>query len=168
MLPASRGWAVAIVSLLAVGAVLRWSLAERPPAEPVALAAAAGGAPVVWNACAAPKCLTVYVSPWCGVCRASTDFINAVTAYLNKHGVPARVVVGKDDPQAVAEYARSFGPGTLLDPEGRVPLAGGVPQFIVTAGDGSVIKRQPGVPRIVRPPIPEQDVRLLISYLGVP
>lgn len=164
----ARAWPIAVVAVLAVGAVLRWSSSERLPAEPVALAAAAGGAPVVWNTCAGPKCLTVYVAPWCGVCRASTDFINAVTAYLNKHGVTARVVVGKDSPEAVAEYARSFGPGTLLDPEGRVPLAGGVPQFIVTAGDGTVIKRQPGVPRIVRPPIAEQDVRLLISYLGVP
>lgn len=165
---ASRSLAIAIVCVLAVFAVLKRSSSGRLPAEPVALAALGGGAPVVWNTCAAPKCLTVYVAPWCGVCRASTDFIKAVTAYLNKHGVPARVVVGKDTPEAVAEYASTFGPGTLLDPTGRVPLAGGVPQFIVTAGDGSILKRQPGVPRIVAPPIPEQDVRLLISYLGIP
>lgn len=139
---------------------------EALPEGPLLLAAASGGTQD-WAACAAQKCLTVYVAPWCGVCRASTDFINAVTAFLNKNGVPARVVVGKDSPAAVAAYAADFGPGTLLDPEGRVPLAGGVPQFIVTSADGRVLKRQPGVPGIVAPPIPEEDVRRLANYLGL-
>ncbi|MBI2363077.1 MAG: hypothetical protein HYV15_06815 [Elusimicrobia bacterium] len=139
---------------------------EALPGGPLLLAAASGGTQD-WASCAAAKCLTVYVAPWCGVCRASTAFINAVVEFLNKNGVPARVVVGKDSPEAVAAYAADFGPGTLLDPEGRVPLAGGVPQFIVTSEGGRVLKRQPGVPGIVSPPIPEDEVRRLASYLGL-
>lgn len=139
---------------------------EALPEGPLLLAAAAGGTRD-WSVCPAAKCLTVYVAPWCGVCRASTAFINAVTAFLNENGVPARVVVGKDSPEAVAAYAADFGPETLLDPEGRVPLAGGVPQFIVTSSDGKVLKRQPGVPGIVPAPVPESEVRRLVSYLGL-
>lgn len=146
--------------------VLAGRAPEALPEGPLLLAAAAGGTQD-WRACSAAKCLTVYVSPWCGVCRASTAFLNAVVEFLNKNGVPARVVVGKDSAQAVAAYAAEFGPGTLLDPEGRVPLAGGVPQFIVTAEGGRVLKRQPGVPGIIPPPIPEEEVRRLASYLGL-
>ncbi|MBI3297897.1 MAG: hypothetical protein HYZ75_07025 [Elusimicrobia bacterium] len=156
-----RFWPVAAVLAAAV-------VMFRPsaPAEPLALAAAEGQ-PVVWNACPAAKCLTVYVAPWCGVCRSSTELINAVVSFLDARGVPARVVVGRDGAGAVAEYARAFGPKTLLDPEGRLPLSGGVPQFIVTGPDGSVLKRQPGVPGIVRPPIPESAVLGVVSFLGL-
>ena len=139
---------------------------ERLGASPIVLSSLSGES-VDWSACAAPKCLTVYVAPWCGVCRASTPFINAVVAFLNARGLPARVVVGQGTPEQVAAYARDFGPGTLLDPGSRVPLAGGVPQFIVTSADGAVLKRQPGVPRIIPPPIHEEDVRQLASYLGL-
>lgn len=139
---------------------------ERAPAEPVVLASL-GGESVTWTACPAPKCLTVYVAPWCGVCRRSTAFIGALVAAMAKAGVPARVVVGRAAAGEVAEYAAEFGPAALLDPEGKVPLAGGVPQFIVTAPDGSVLKRQPGVHRIVEPPVPEADVRLMASHLGL-
>ena len=139
---------------------------EALPEGPLLLASASGGTQD-WSACPAAKCLTVYVAPWCGVCRASTAFINAVTGFLSARGVPARVVVGKDSPEAVAAYASDFGPGTLLDPEGRVPLAGGVPQFIVTSSDGRVLKRQPGVPGIIPAPVPEDEVRRLASYLGL-
>ncbi len=66
-------------------------------------------------------------------------------------------LVGLGAPDAVAEYARDFGPAALLDPGGKVPLAGGVPQFIVTSSDG----------RILKPPVPEEDVRGLASHLGL-
>lgn len=139
---------------------------ERLAAEPVVLASLAG-ASVDWSSCPAAKCLTVYVAPWCGVCRASTGFIKAFVAAMERAGVPARVVVGRGDPGQVAEYARDFGPGALLDAEGKVPLTGGVPQFIVTAQDGRVLKRQPGVPRIIEPPVPEEDIRAVAAYLGL-
>lgn len=139
---------------------------ERLPAEPVVLASL-GGPSVTWSSCAAAKCLTVYVAPWCGVCRASTGFLKAFVAAMERAGVPSRVVVGRGAPDAVAEYARDFGPGALLDPGGKVPLVGGVPQFIVTSSDGRVLKRQPGVPRIIEPPVPEEDIRGLASHLGL-
>ncbi|TBR16776.1 hypothetical protein EPO15_18530 [bacterium] len=141
--------------------------AERLSAEPVVLASA-GGESVTWSSCPAAKCLTVYVAPWCGVCRASTGFLKAFAEAMERAGVPSRVVVGRGEPAAVADYAKAFGPRALLDPEGKVPLAGGVPQFIVTAADGAVLKRQPGVPRIIEPPIPEADIREVAAFLGLP
>ena len=139
---------------------------ERLSAEPVVLASL-GGPSVTWSSCPAAKCLTVYVAPWCGVCRASTPFLKAFVAAMAKAGVPSRVVVGRDKPAAVTDYAAVFGPEALLDPEGKVPLTGGVPQFIVTAADGTVLKRQPGVPRIIEPPIPEEDIRAVAGHLGL-
>ena len=139
---------------------------ERLPAEPIVLASL-GGPSVTWSSCAAAKCLTVYVAPWCGVCRASTGFLKVFVSAMERAGVPSRVVVGLGAPDAVAEYARDFGPAALLDPGGKVPLAGGVPQFIVTSSDGRILKRQPGVPRIIEPPVPEEDVRGLASHLGL-
>lgn len=139
---------------------------ERLSGEPVVLAAVSGER-VTWSSCPAAKCLTVYVAPWCGVCRASTGFIKAFVAAMESGGVPSRVVVGRGAPDEVADYAGEFGPRALLDVGGRVPLTGGVPQFIVTASDGRVLKRQPGVPRIIDPPVPPEDIRALAEHLGL-
>lgn len=155
----------AAVGLL--GLVLVTGGGEERLAEAPVVLASSGGESVTWSACPAPKCLTVYVAPWCGVCRASTGFIKAFTEAMERAGVPARVVVGRDGAAAVADYAREFGPRALLDAEGKVPLAGGVPQFIVTAADGRVLKRQPGVPRIIEPPVPEEDIRAVAAHLGL-
>jgi len=124
--------------------------------------------PVSLDSCATPKCLTAYVAPWCGVCRASTDLIIALRSFLIERGVDVRIVVGRDKPGAVEAYAKEFGPGTLMDPSGRFPLNGGVPQFIVTDAAGQVLVRQPGLPRIVRPPIPQSALEEIASFLRVP
>ncbi|MDE2292457.1 MAG: hypothetical protein KGL53_10270 [Elusimicrobia bacterium] len=133
---------------------------------PVTLEAAAGGS-AVWNSCAAAQCVTVYVAPWCSVCRASIPFINAFVDYLQGHGVPARVVVGQGSPAELRAYAKEFGPRTLLDVDGRVPLEGGVPQFLITSAAGRVIRRQPGLPRIFTPPISADDIRGVARALGL-
>jgi hypothetical protein len=133
---------------------------DRLPAEPIVLASL-GGPSVTWSSCPAAKCLTVYVAPWCGVCRASTGFFKARLGM--ERGVPRGWwSAGAAAGGRVRRVARA-----LLDAEGKVPLAGGVPQFIVTAADGRVLKRQPGVPRIIEPPIPEEDIRAVAAHLGL-
>ncbi|MFH1723447.1 MAG: hypothetical protein ABII00_02380 [Elusimicrobiota bacterium] len=156
--------------LLALFLITRRS-GELPGAESfsgVKLAAVGSSEGVELGSCPTPKCLTVYVAPWCGVCRSSTALINGLKAWLGERGVQTRVVVGMGQPAEVEEYAREFGPETLVDPAGQVPVAGGVPQFIVSDASGEILKRMPGVPRIIRPPIPEEDLRSLADYLGLP
>src|SRR5207244_1518320 len=117
--------------------------------------------------CPGAKCLTVYVAPWCGVCRASSGLILALGEYLKARGIETRVVVGKDRLDAVREYARTFGPKTLLDPDGGVGLRGGVPQFIVTDPAGKVLKAMPGVPGIYQPPYPDSLLKRFADYLNL-
>jgi hypothetical protein len=104
------------------------------------------------GACPAAKCLTVYVAPWCGYCRAATPMIVALGGYLEKKGVPTRVVVGLDRPEAVLEYAKAFGPDTFLDPNGRAQPAAGVPNFRISDADGAILHSQSGVPQGLEPP----------------
>src|SRR5689334_22878006 len=67
--------------------------------------------------CPTAKCLNVVVAPWCPYCRAATPTIVELRNYLNKNNLATtRVIVGMDKPQALADYAKDFGPDTLLDP----------------------------------------------------
>ncbi len=117
--------------------------------------------------CGAQKCLTVYVSPWCRVCKASTAFINELRVYLAARGVETRIIVGRGKPDKVKAYAPDFGPDTMLDAAGKFPIRGGVPNFSVTTRSGEVIKVIPGVPAIYRPPIPEGALEEMGRYLGL-
>lgn len=117
--------------------------------------------------CAAERCLTVYVSPWCSVCQASTAYINELRSYLAKRGVETKIIVGRGKPDKVKAYAPAFGPDTLLDAAGDFPLRGGVPNFTVTTRSGEVLKVIPGVPAIYRPPIPEGALEEMSRYLGL-
>jgi glutaredoxin len=93
--------------------------------------------------CAAKKCVTVYVTPWCPYCRAASGAIKALRDYLKDKGVPVRVIVGKDDEDKVREYAAEFGPDALLDPDAKMG-ARGVPHFYVSSDGGAVIAEQSG------------------------
>lgn len=93
--------------------------------------------------CPKPKCLTVYVAPWCPACRNATGTIQGLQAYLAGRGVPVRVVVGADEEDKVRAYARDFGAGALLDPEKRWSV-GGVPHFFVSDDAGGVHADQAG------------------------
>jgi len=119
------------------------------------------------KSCPTEKCLNIYLSPWCGVCRASTDLVKELQPWLAERGIASRVIIGRDRPEAIDEYAKVFGPETLIDPDGVVPIKGGVPQFLISDGEGNILKRQPGVLRIVRPPIPEAELEALSRALGL-
>ncbi|OGR56528.1 MAG: hypothetical protein A2X36_11475 [Elusimicrobia bacterium GWA2_69_24] len=126
------------------------------------------GQKVSLKECPTAKCLTAYVAPWCGVCRASTALIVDLKGYLRERGVAMRVVVGRDRAGAMTDYARELGPDTLLDPSGLVDVGGGVPQFIVSDASGRILLRQPGVPRIVQPPVPVEALQEMADFLRLP
>lgn len=95
--------------------------------------------------CPTVKCLTVYVAPWCGYCRAATPAIIALRRFLRERGIATRIVVGMAGLGEVREYASVFGPDTLLDPEGALRV-GGVPHFYVSNQAGAVLRDVPGAP----------------------
>ena len=119
------------------------------------------------DSCPTPKCLIIYVAPGCKICRVSTAFLSAFDKYLLSRDVEARVVVGRGSAKAVEEYARAFGPDTLLDLRVKVPLRGGVPNFIVSDSSGAVLRTLPGVPEIYTPPFERRIFEELADYLGL-
>ena len=118
--------------------------------------------------CPTTKCLTVYVAPWCGICRRSTALIAALGGYLEEHGVHTRVVVGDGPLSEVQEYARELGPDTLVDPDNQVPVSGGVPNFIVSDAAGGILHASAGVPGFYRPPFSEEVLAEFAAYLNLP
>ena len=103
-------------------------------------------------ACPAAKCLTVYVAPWCRYCRAATPMILALRGYLQKKGVATRIIIGLDRPEAMLAYAKTFGPDTFLDPNGRAQPASGVPNFRISDANGVILHSQSGAPQGIEPP----------------
>lgn len=134
----------------------------------VALPALGSGGTVALDSCPTERCLIAYVAPWCGVCRASTALLRELKPYLRERGVETRIVVGQGKPDQIEQYAAEFGPGTLIDLSERVPIHGGVPQFILSDKTGQVLARQPGLPRIIRPPITAADLKEVADFLNLP
>lgn len=93
--------------------------------------------------CSRAKCLTIYVAPWCGYCRAATPAIKALRDHLISKGVPVRVIVGKDAEDTVRAYAAEFGPDTLLDPDAKMSNRG-VPHFYASQDGGAITEEQSG------------------------
>ena len=95
--------------------------------------------------CPTVKCLTVYVAPWCGYCRAGTPLIKALKEFLRQRGVETRIIVGQDSVEEVRSYAEVFGPDTLLDPDASLPVRD-VPHFFVSDGGGRILREVAGMP----------------------
>ena len=95
--------------------------------------------------CSMAKCLTVYVAPWCGSCRAATPMLLKLRRYLQDRGVETRFVVGKDEAPALRAYAEIFGPDTQLDIDDSLSV-GGVPHFFVSDSSGGIVKEVSGIP----------------------
>ena len=70
---------------------------------------------------------------------------------------PARISVTVNG----EDYAKVFGPDTLLDPKGSVPLDG-VPHFYVTSASGEILKDLGGLPAGV------EHAETLASILDLP
>jgi hypothetical protein len=54
--------------------------------------------------CYQGRCLTIYLAPWCPVCRQSHDSVLALVEAMRARGVPTSVVLGMD----TAETLRRF------------------------------------------------------------
>lgn len=134
----------------------------------VELRTLASAAPVSLKSCPKPKCLTVYVAPWCGYCRGATPMINALAKWLEPRGVHTRVVVGMDQPAAVQMYAKDFGPDTLLDPQGRARPRGGVPNFRISDGQGRIVHDQSGAPSGAEPPFTDGVLAQIAALYRLP
>jgi hypothetical protein len=122
-----------------------------------------GGEEVSLSRCPTEKCLTVYVAPWCGYCRASTGAVKALKEYLRERNVSTRIVVGLDKEANLRDYAREFGPETVLDAGGAVAVQGGVPHFYISDRSGRVLRELAGVPQDAI-----TDVAQLAAYFGLP
>lgn len=97
--------------------------------------------------CPTDRCLTVLVAPWCSVCHGAVPEILALRRWLDAHGVSSRVVVGASaDREEIADFAKDFGPDTMLDYEQSLH-ARSVPLFLVTDRKGRVLKSVGGLPR---------------------
>jgi len=120
------------------------------------------------DACPTAKCLTVYVAPWCRICRQSTGAIAALGKHLKERGVDTRIVVGDGSPEDIRAYAQELGPGTLMDLDNQVPVSGGVPNFIVSDSAGKILYAIPGVPGIYQPPFSEQVLQEFAAFLSLP
>lgn len=122
---------------------------------------------VVLDACPTPRCLTVYVSPWCPHCRRSGPVIKAVEDDVRRRGVTARVIVGDDTDRAVRAYAAYFGPGTLLDPGALFPQDG-VPTAYVSDAQGRILSKTFGLPESSPPSDPAELRGIERRNFGLP
>ena len=111
--------------------------------------------------CPTEKCFTVVVAPWCGYCRRGTPVMIVLREWLARRGVAMRVIVGLAGIQDVKAYAQEFGPESMLDPEGKVKVTGGVPHFYVTDQKGSILKEIAGMPMT-------NDPERFAAYFGLP
>ncbi len=107
----------------------------------------------VGGACESDKCLVVYVAPWCPACKSLTPMINDLSAELDKEGIKASIVIGKDSMDNVLDYSKRFNQKVLIDSSGRYFNeigAKGVPYFAVTNQSGKRIEEMSGGYREVR------------------
>jgi thiol-disulfide isomerase/thioredoxin len=102
-------------------------------------------------ACAGKKiCVTVYIAPWCGVCRSTEPSFFAVNKFLPRLRPDSAfgVVIGAASIPENAQLKKHLaGLDAYTDDSGAVMRARGVNQFptwIVTDGDGNEIHRAAG------------------------
>lgn len=94
------------------------------------------------------RCLLVYLAPWCGACRGSIGFLQALATYFERDGDwGLKVVVGRDDEGAIDEFARGIPLNTYLDYEGRWSRAfgGAVPSWILLDSEQKLLKSDSGL-----------------------
>lgn len=92
--------------------------------------------------CYKGRCLTIYLAPWCPVCRNSHDTVLALVESMRARGIPTSVVLGMDTPATLRRYAADFPFPVYLDPDKRFfgkTHGRGVPYFVSWEANGEVI-----------------------------
>lgn len=80
------------------------------------------------------RCVAVYLAPWCPQCRKSHDLVEELrkrTAGSSEVGF--KVIVGRDEREALERYARTLGGTVFFDDDGgfyRQLGASGVPAWV--------------------------------------
>ena len=74
-----------------------------------------GEARVGGHACAAERCLIIYVAPWCPTCRRLNDALVALRQQVEADGIPVSFIVGMDKPPQLMAYARAYTQPVMLD-----------------------------------------------------
>ena len=134
-------------SLVLAAALVAGCRGSRAPGSfrGISLQNADGSETVSLASCRTQRCLTVYVAPWCGYCRAATPMIKELRGILRSRGVESWVIVGLDAEPSLRTYAREFGQGALVDVN-RAIDPGGVPHFFMVDNSGNVLRHVPGLP----------------------
>jgi len=110
------------------------------------------------------RCIAVYLAPWCPQCRKSGPLVEALRARAagTRGRLGIKVIVGRDEPDALEKYARKIGGPVYFDDDGdffRQLGAGGVPIWVSWDAQGKILERMAG-----RPYGAEPD--LLVHHLG--
>ena len=150
---------IALLLAFLLGACSRPGATEKLPDINLPTVSAKPGPSLA--SCPERKCLTVYVAPWCGYCRAATPMLIALRRYLRQNQVETRFVVGKDRLASLRDYARVFGPDTLLDVDDAFAVDG-VPHFFVSDPHGAILKEVSGMPT------GDYPLEEIAGYFGLP
>jgi len=92
--------------------------------------------------CDRGRCLTIYLAPWCSVCRQSHQAVLALAEAMRTRGIPTSVVLGMDTPETLRGYAAEFPFPFYLDPDKRFFAktdGRGVPYFMTWEANGKVL-----------------------------
>ena len=134
--------------VLLIGAALFLWFGRRAPMPHDALeyfnarAPSPGAHQSVRAGCYQGRCLTIYLAPWCPVCRQSHDSVLALVEAMRARGVPTSVVLGMDTAETLRRYATDFPFPVYLDPDKRFfgkTDGRGVPYFMTWDAKGEVI-----------------------------
>lgn len=101
----------------------------------------------VGGPCEQEKCLVVYVAPWCPSCKSLTPMINDLVSDLQRDGIKATVVIGKDSMKNVLDYSKRYKVPILADASGGFFSemgAKGVPYFAVSNKHGKRVSEMSG------------------------
>lgn len=98
----------------------------------------------------AEKCLAVYLSPWCPQCRKSGELVNELRARAAiSPDLGFKVIVGRDDEDALIKYASRLGGAVYFDYDGDFYHqlgADGVPAWVSYDSEGKVLEKMYGRP----------------------
>lgn len=147
--------------LFALGLAGWWLLPVQFPSIPLAPARAnaAGHDPCAGK----QRCVLVFLAPWCPACKISLGTVRGLmTRFADSDRVGIKPVIGNGrNPSSMEEMAAQIGPGTFLDPAGRIMTAAGVssvPHWFVLDDQGFLLKKVAGVIPNVPAMISELDL----------
>jgi len=140
-------WSIVLIATIGFGAFKAFKMFHRPKTPPISRKSEQLG-----DACyGKPKCVFVYVAPWCPACNASVEVIQAMhqrwnlSGAVRTHGI--RAVVGRDKPDRNQEKASELGVFATVDRDDRfaqTQVIDSFPTWIVVDAQGKTLQRFSG------------------------